>query len=117
MQAFDAAGRQPGAFLAQAVVDVAAMLQDGSLHASAQLVNRKGAWLTCVCFCCASGRPAAGSVAMLAVGHGSMIFQQQPTYQTDCVLPSLCSPASCTCLLMAHAALVCDVCSVGNPSH
>lgn len=42
LQAFDAAGRQPGAFIAQAVVDVAAMLQDGSLNASAALVNRRG---------------------------------------------------------------------------
>jgi len=41
-QAFDAAGRQPGAFIAQAVVDVAAMLQKGSLNTSAALVNRKG---------------------------------------------------------------------------
>lgn len=41
-QAFDAAGRQPGAFIAQAVVDVAVMLQEGSLSASAALVNRKG---------------------------------------------------------------------------
>ena len=42
MQAFDASGRQPGSFIAQAVVDVAAMLQEGSLNASAALVNRKG---------------------------------------------------------------------------
>jgi hypothetical protein len=42
LQAFDAAGRQPGSFIAQAVVDIAAMLQQGSLNASAPLVNRKG---------------------------------------------------------------------------
>lgn len=42
LQAFDAAGRQRGAFIAQAVVNVAAMLQDGSLSATAALVNRKG---------------------------------------------------------------------------
>jgi hypothetical protein len=45
-QAFDAAGRQPGAFIAQAVVDVAAMLQEGSLNASAALVNRRGEAVT-----------------------------------------------------------------------
>jgi hypothetical protein len=47
LQAFDAAGRQPGSFIAQAVVDVAVMLQEGSLNATAALVNRKGMMLFC----------------------------------------------------------------------
>lgn len=42
LQAFDAGGRQPGCFLAEAVVDVAAMLLGGRLNASVQLVSRKG---------------------------------------------------------------------------
>jgi hypothetical protein len=41
LQAFDA-GRHPGAFVAQATVDVASMLQAGSLSASAPLVNSTG---------------------------------------------------------------------------
>ncbi|WIA18240.1 hypothetical protein OEZ85_009709 [Tetradesmus obliquus] len=41
IMAFDA-GRHPGAFIAQATVDVASMLQAGSLSASAPLVNSTG---------------------------------------------------------------------------
>lgn len=84
LQAFNAAGRQPGAFIAQAVVDIAAMLQEGSLNASAALMNRKGQSVGVVLFdvgLVTSSRALAEGLAIPSLTFSTQPCPDSPTAQ------------------------------------
>lgn len=127
LQAFDA-GRHPGAFIAQATVDVASMLQAGSLSASAPLVNSTGAY----CQQCCTAQPVAAEARLLHCAYSNcrtgrrllraeLQCREKPAGQScSLILPSLWYSHAASLQLCSYTSKLqsfSPICHAGNRLH